>query len=319
MQVNRRLLYWGVFLVAAGGVVLVAAGDAASRDAVAQALRLWPVAVIALGIGLLLRRTRFATAGGMLAAVMPGLLLGGMVVAVPQMVPACGDVRPATFDTRQGTFGGAASVDLRLACGDLTVTTAPGSGWQLQAANAAGPAAVVDVSANRLSVASSNRQHAFGFVQGGDAWRLSLPVATTLDLAAEVDAGRGRFDLAGAQLGDVRLAVNAGDARVDISQARLAHLSMTVNASAASVRLPAAQDLTADFTVNAGALRICAPSELGLRIHRDGVLSATSFAGLVQTGDTWESQGYSIANHHADVTISANVGSVDVNPVGGCQ
>jgi hypothetical protein len=148
MMVNRRFLNWGVFLVAVGAVMLVAQTDAVNSDVVAQALRLWPVVVIALGIGLLLRRTRFGLAGGMLAA---ARLLGGLVVAAPQMVPECGDVQPASFAAREGTFEGAAAADLTLACGDLSVTTAPGSGWQLQTGNTTGAVATVGVSADRLS------------------------------------------------------------------------------------------------------------------------------------------------------------------------
>ena len=319
MTVNRRFLYWGVFLVAAGAVALVAQTDAVDSDVLAQVLRLWPVVIIALGIGLLLRRTRFGLAGGMLAATMPGLLLGGLVVAAPRMAPECGVVQPASFATRQGTFDGAASVDLTLACGDLSVTTAPGNGWQLQAGNTTGADATVGVSADRLSVTSSGQRRPFDFIRGGDVWRLSLPVATTLDLAAEISAGRGRFDLAGAQLGNVRLAVNAGDARVDLAGATVAHLSMSVNAAAASLRLPTSSDFSADLSVNAGSLKVCAASELGLRIHNETVLASANYTGLIRNGDVWESPGYSMANHHADVTITANIGSVDVNPMGGCQ
>ena len=319
MTVNRRFLSWGVFLVAAGAVTLLAQGDAVSNDVVAQALRLWPVAIIALGVGLLLRRTRFGLAGGLLAAAMPGLLLGGLIVAVPRFVPGCDGIGPTTFDTRQGTFAGAASVDLTLACGDLTVTTVPGTGWQLQSGNAGGATPAVDVSGNRLSVTSAGERRSFGFTPGGDAWRLALPAASTVDLTAEVSAGRGRFDLAGAQLGNVRLDVNAAEASVDLGAATIADLSMRVNAASASLRLPAGQDFSADLSVSAGALKICAPSELGLRIRSTSVLASTHFNGLIGSGDVWESPGYSMANHHADVTITVNVGSVDVNPLGGCQ
>ncbi len=319
MTFNRRFLYGGIFLVTAGAVMLVAQSDAVSDDVVTQALRLWPVVLIALGIGLLLRRTRFGLAGGMVAAAMPGLLFGGLVVAAPRIAPECGVVRPVTFATRQGTFDGPASVDLTLACGDLTVTTAPGNGWLLQAGNAGGAGAAVDVSADRLSVASSGRRHFFDLGRGGDAWQLSLPVTNRLDLTAEVDAGRGRFDLAGAQLGNVRLAVNAGDARVDLAQATLAHLSMHVNAASASLKLPTTSDYSADLSVNAGALSVCATSDLGLRIRTQTVLASAKFNGLIRNGDAWESPGYATALHHADLAITANVGSVDVNPIGGCQ
>ena len=322
MNVNRRFLYWGVFFVTLGAVLLVGQGDAVNDDLVAQAARLWPVLVIALGVGLLLRRTRFNVAGGMLAAAVPGLVLGGMLVAAPVAVahvgPACTGVQPTTLASRQGSFDGAAAVDLRLRCGDLTVTTGSGSSWYLEAGNDAGTAAVVDATADRLSVVSSFAERPFGFVRASDVWRLTLPVASRLDLAATVEAGRGRFDLAGAGLGAVDLVVNAGEVNADFTAATLERLSAHVNGGAAWLRLPA-DDFTADLTVNAGALRICAPSDLGLRIRNEGTLTATTYGGLERSDSTWESPGYATAIHHADVTISANVASVDVNPMGGCK
>ena len=112
MTVRRRFLYLGVFLVAVGGVTLAAQGDIFGSDAAAQALRLWPVALIALGAGLLLHRTRFGLAGGLVAAAMPGLLLGGALVAAQRLVPECGGVAPGSVVSRQGTFDGPATVDL---------------------------------------------------------------------------------------------------------------------------------------------------------------------------------------------------------------
>jgi hypothetical protein len=156
-------------------------------------------------------------------------------------------------------------------------------------------------------------------VGGGDTWWLSLPTATTLDLAAEINAGRASLDLAGAQLRSASFTVNAGDARVDLSGAAVGQLSMRVNAAAASILLPATQDLTADLSVSAGSLKVCAPSGLGLRVHATTVLASANYGDLVRAGDAWESSRYATANHHADVTIAATVGSVEINPQGGCQ
>jgi hypothetical protein len=322
MNVNRRWLYGGVFFIALGAVLLAGQGDAVDGDVIAQAARLWPILVIALGVGLLLRRTRFNVAGGVIAAAVPGLVLGGMLVAAPVAVaevgPACNDVQPTSLASREGSFDGAASVDLRLRCGDVTVTTGSGSTWSLDAGNGSGTTAVVDATADRLSIASSFSARPFGFVRGSDVWRLTLPVANQLDLAATVEAGRGRFDLAGAELGTVELVANAGELNADLSAATLERLTAHVNGGAAWLRLPA-DVFTADLTVNAGALRICAPSDLGLRVRSDGTLTAMTYDGLVRNNSTWESPGYAMAIHHADVTISANVASVDVNPMGGCK
>jgi len=319
MTVRRRFLYLGVFLVAAGGVALAALGNVVEDGALAQALRLWPFVLVALGAGLVLRHTRFALASGVLAAVMPGLLLGGLLVRVPRLAPDCGGAQPGGVATRQGRFDGPASVDLRLACGDLTVTTAPGNGWQLEAGDPAGTSVSIDDAANRLSVTSSGQWRAFASTRAGDTWKLSLPAATTIDLTAEVDAGRGRFDLAGAQLGNVQLAVNAGDARVDLSTATVGHLSMTVNAASATLLLPANGDLSARLSVSAGSLRLCSTGALGVRIHATAALASTTFTGLLHDGDAWQSPGYTTAMNHADLAISTTLGSVELNPAGGCE
>jgi hypothetical protein len=316
--VNRKFLYWGVFLVAAGTVTLIAQTGAVESQVAAEWLRWWPILVIGLGVGLLLRHTRLSLAGGMLAAAMPGLLLGGIVVAAPDMKTDCRITEPATYATRNGTFGSAASVSVRLDCGDLSVTTVPGSGWQVETGDSAAKAPVIDVSADRLSVVSASRGRFPGF-RGGDAFRLSLPAATTLDLTAEVNAGRGRFDLAGGRFGRLELDVNAGESEVDLTGATVAQLAMDVNAASATVRLPGGSDLGADFDVNAAKLVVCAPDSLGLRIREETTLGSSHFTGLVRRGGAWESPDYATATYQADVSVTVNVGSVDVNPVGGCK
>lgn len=296
-MINRKLLYWGVFLVAAGGVLLVAQSDAVSRDVVDGALRLWPLLVIGLGLGLLLRHTRFTVAGGMLAAAMPGLLIGGLVTAAPDLSMDCRLAEPSSYATREGTFAGAASVNLTLSCGDVTVTTAPGSGWRVETGDTTRVAPVIDASAYRLSVVSADPHGRVGF-WGGDTFRVALPTTTPLDVSAEVNAGHGTFDL---------------------TRATLSRLTMRVNAAAATVRLPDTGVLDASFDVNAAKLTICAPSDLGLRIHEETTLGSANLVGLVRNGNAWESPNYASATHHADLTVSVNVGSVDVNAEGGCK
>jgi hypothetical protein len=319
MTVRRRFLYLGVFLVAVGGMALAALANVVRDDELAQALRLWPFALVALGAGLVLRHTRLALASGLVAAAMPGLLLGGLLVHAPRLTPDCGTGEPGNVATRQGAFDGPASVDLRLACGDLIVTTAPGSGWQLEAGDPARTSVSIDDATNRLSVTSSGQWRAFDPTHAGETWKLTLPAANPLDLAAEVDAGRGRFDLAGAQLGNVQLAVNAGDARVDLGAATVGHLAMTVNAASATLLLPAIGDYSGSLAVNAGSLRLCSASAAGVRIHATTTLASTTFTGLVHDGDAWQSPGYATATSHADLAISATLGSVDFNPAGGCK
>ena len=318
MTIRRRSLNVGVFLIAAGAVMLAAQAGAIDSAFAADALRLWPLVIVAIGIGLVLRHTSLGLPGGILAAAMPGLLLGGLVVAAPEVGTPCGGPAQGTTTTRDGSFGASAAVTVRLACGELNVTTQPGSGWQLDAGD--GPlGAIISSSADRLSVTSTTRSHGFDALRAHDTWDLRLPTATTLDLDARVDAGKGTLDLAGARLGRLTVGVNAGQALIDLTGATVTHLELDANAASASVRLPAGSDLIAHATVNAGSLQVCAPAGLGLRVHATTALGAATYGGLVHAGDAWETPGYSTAPFHADVTISAAVGSVDVNPEGGCK
>jgi hypothetical protein len=327
MTINRRLLHWGLFFVTTGAVVLAITGGLVTADGGATAFRLWPVLVIALGVGVLLRRTRLSAAGGIVLAVVPGLVLGGLLGAASlvwlpdwdELRQACVDARPAGLETRQGTFTGDASVDLELAVGDLTVEIEPGDGWRLQLADGPGRGPDVEADVDALSVESSSDQGWRWFDCGGDDWRLALPVAHRLDLAAEIDAAKGTFDLAGATVGDLRLVVNAGEARVDLAGATVEDLSLRVNGGAISLSLPATGELAGDISVNAGAVRVCAPDGLGLRVRSESTLASITTPRLVRVGDAWETLDYATAINHADVTVAVNVGSVEINPEGGCK
>jgi len=317
-MVNRTFLYWGVFLVTAGAVLLAAQGHVITSDGVAETLRLWPIAVIAVGAAILLRRTRLGIAGGMVAAAMPGLMLGGLVVAAPDVRPDCHVVEPSNYTTRTGTFASPARVSIELSCGKVDVGVAPGSGWQIQTGDTGVAEPRIDATGDQLSLRSANRSRPFG-IGSGDRWLVSLPDAQPLDLSAVINAGTGRFALAGAHLTNLDLDVNAGTTQVDLTGATVDGLSMHVNAAEATVHLSDGSDLEADVHANAGKVTLCAPTALGLRVHQEVVLGSTRLVGLVRDGDAWQSPDYASSTHHADVTLAVNVGSVDINPEGGCK
>lgn len=330
-MVNRRLLNWGVFLLAAGGVMLAAYAGVLDRGFVAQALGLWPLLVIAIGIRILTRHTRVAAATGAMAAALPGLMLGGLVVAAPTVAPSCRVSPPAAYDAREGTFDGAATTEIRLSCGEVDVTTTFGNGWRAEIGRTDGAAPVLASDGHRLSIATADSR--LGWANGawtwgrtnaawtGDALRLVLPTANPVDVTGELNASRGRFDLAGARLGRVDLDVNASSLEMDLTRAaELQRLRLDINASSATVRLPAAASFSGDLTVNAAKLSVCVPDGLGLRLRTTTVLGATHVNGLVKSaGGGWATPGHASATYQADVTIDTNVGSVDINPNGGCK
>ena len=64
---------------------------------------------------------------------------------------------------------------------------------------------------------------------------------------------------------------------------------------------------------------MCVPSGLGVRVHRSGALSGFHPGSLERVGADWESPGYASAAHHADLTITVNLGNVEIDPIGGCK
>ena len=85
MRLNRTLLYTGAFLAAIGVALLAADLTPLATDALIGVLRLWPLALVAIGVGIALRRTRLSVASGLLAAAAPGLVLGVAMAATPRL------------------------------------------------------------------------------------------------------------------------------------------------------------------------------------------------------------------------------------------
>jgi hypothetical protein len=85
MRVNRTLLYAGVFVLALGAGLLLAGRWQLTTNDLIGVLGLWPLAVIAVGLGLALRRTQLSLASGLLAAAVPGLVLGGVMALSPRL------------------------------------------------------------------------------------------------------------------------------------------------------------------------------------------------------------------------------------------
>jgi hypothetical protein len=318
MRVRRSFLYWGAFLMALGGVLLAADLNRIDGAAVRDALRLWPLVLIAAGVALILRRTRIGWAGGMLAAALPGLALGGAVVAGSNLGFICGGDAGAPLTSQQGLFSGPATIRVTMVCGDLEMTAGGGSGWRFDAGNSTGLTAAVDATPSGLTV-RSGRVHGLAPWRGRDTWHLAIPSAVASDLALEVDAGAGRLNLAGAQLGSLSMTADAAEVHADLRGASVNRITANLNAGALGISLPDGSEVTGSLTVNAGSLTVCAPAGLGLRIHSDVTLGSSRYPGLVSSGGAWESPDYATAAHHAQLTVEVNAGSIELNPTGGCQ
>lgn len=320
MRVNRRFLYWGIFLVAIGGVLVAADVGGLDSGSIADGLRLWPVALVAIGIAIVVRRSRFSLPGGMLAAALPGLMIGGGLAIAPRIAADCGATGGTPMvSAHDGTFDGPARIAVRTGCGTLDVVTAPGSAWHFDDGNTTGRAAIVDATSGSLSIDTGRTNGMYLHGLGRDEWRLTVPTTPIDDLSFNVNAGLGRIVLPGATIGHLAVTTNAAESTVDLTGAAVTSLSAAVNAGKLTFRLAPAADIVGSMDVNAAELEICVPGELGVRVHHTGALSGLTVEGRQQPGAAWQSANYPSAAHRADLTVDVNLGNVAINPIGGCK
>ena len=321
MRVERRFLRWGLFFVALGAMPLAVQLGWLDRGTVGGAWRLWPIFLIAIGLGILLSRSRVALLAGLLSSVALGLILGGALAGGIEGIGCVGSGSPtAAFPSGSGSFGAQAEVDLTVNCATLTLTTATGSTWAFSGSGDPDQQPTVDSSPASLSVTLGHANF-FNLGAARSAWQLQLPTDPGLDLSVDTNAGDGHLDLAGARLSALSLTANAGTVNADLSAAAdVGSLDATVNAGNLLVALPS-KPMAGSFTVNAGHLGLCLPSGMALRIDSSGALATNNFAsrGLVQDGTTWTSPGASTNGSLVVLQVTANAGNVELNPEGGCQ
>jgi hypothetical protein len=322
MRVNGRLAAIGVFFISFGVVLLGARQGWIPGDVVDSLGQLWPVLLIALGLALVLAGRPWAWLAGALAAACLGAMAAGVVEhGVGPFVGCGGEAADEAFASQTGRLASPADVDVTFSCGELDVASVDGSSWALEGGNGDGRSPSVDAAEDHLRVEPASTR---SFLFGGhrESWRLTLPSEPTIRLGVTLNAGSGRLDLDAAHLSDVDFTVNAGSLAVDLRGAAAADgLNGTVNAGSNVTWLPELP-LQGDLTVNAGSLSICAPPDLGLRFHTGSlVIASNNFeeAGLVRIDDGWQTPGYATAPIRTELDVSANAGSVALNPTEPCR
>ena len=319
MQVNRGLVFWGVGLVTAGVVALAIQNDLISVDFARDAWRLWPVVLIIIGLAVIAGRTPFALVATIASGVVAGALVGALVAGIPEGLNlACGGEVDDRV-TADGTFSGAASVQLEFNCGDLTVEAGDGDGWTLDAGFAGGSEPDVSSDGGMLRV-DANREGVIGFGNARQEWDVTLPSEVTIALDVTANAGSSKLALGGMDLSDVSLTMNAGDIDVDLGGVSVPGLSVSANAGSVSIIVDDATTADGSISVNAGSVDLCVADGTAIEITVSDSNITFSHnlddSGLSRSGDTWRS-GDGTAGVVLD--IEGNAASFTYNPTGGCS
>jgi hypothetical protein len=325
MHINRGLMFWGLALITGGLVALAAQQDMIDRDALADAWRLWPVVLIAIGLAIVLSRTPFAAVGTVIAALVVGAA-GGTAIAVGPGVVSCGG-EPVPPNTFEGAFElPRANVELELNCGSLHVAMADGTSWVAVGSTVSDGPPVIESSLGALHIRSGSEGLPFG--RDRQKWALSLGRDTHYELSASLNAVDSNLNLADGTFGSLALNPNAGSVDIDLSGAHVADLDVSLNAGSMSIVVGADTDLAGTIGANAGSIDFCAP-EAALRFEgaalRFTVDANVTFShnldetDLIKSGDTFTTPGFESAVHRIDLRLEGNAASFTLNPEEGCQ
>jgi hypothetical protein len=325
MHIDRRYLGWGAFFILVGAIPLAVRAGWLDVALVRQWPTLWPVLLIGWGVGLILRRTPIEWLGGAITAITLGVMGGGALAAGfsgVSLVGGCTDDRPGTaFATQRGTYAGPGQLNVTMNCGTLAMTSAPGAEWSISGTDAGGRGPRVETSGSTVSIEGPTDG---GFLQdaGQASWQVGVPTTPTLGLGLTLNAGRGSADLAGASLSSTNMTVNGGTFWLGLANASgLGDVNVTVNAGTASLDLPAG-DRSGNLSLNAGTLEVCAPAGSSVRVRWSGTLSANDLgdAGLTEiSDDVWVTPGFSDAQPHLELHVSAAVGTFGFHLGGSCR
>lgn len=330
MRINRGFLGWGVFFIVLGAVPLAVRGGALDPDLVRRAWELWPLILVGIGLGLVLERTELAVVGSIVVAGTFGLMGGALIatgVGSPASFTTCGfgggGDQGDPFPSQGGPLGADTQVRIDLNCGELTAATVDGSEWKLEGRSSDGNPPEIATTSSGLVVRSPSRK-GVDLTPDASRWDLSLPRTGAMSVGLSLNAGSADLRLDGATVPSFDVSVNAGDASVDLGTAlAVTSVGASVNAGSLSITLPRPTGvLSGNLSVNAGALEMCVPDGTPIRLRTgDSPLGSNNFGdrGLVRTGNTWTSVGFDGAAGAVDLHLSANLGSITLNPETGCE
>jgi hypothetical protein len=319
MRIRRGLLFWGCLLLPLGAIPLLVRAGAIDVNQIADAWRLWPILLIAIGLAILVGRSRASLAATVAVALVLGTLGGAALASGTTfwgsitnctLAPTAG----ASQLERTGGFEGSVpTVRLELRCGSVDVRGTTATSWHFQSTHrGAGPS--VTATPGRLAISAA---------QSGDIredWKVELPAGHVSRIDLTTNAASGTFQLDGLIVDTFATTMNAGDLTIDAGTGSIGNLDATVNAGRIRVS-PGSNPLQGSLTVNAGAIDLCVPSDVGLRI--DVTEQLTFVTNLSARGLTKASDGTWVRASAGGPTVSLRVGggaaALTLNPDGGCR
>jgi hypothetical protein len=174
-----------------GGVPLAVRAGYLDATVISGWWNLWPLLLVGAGVGLVLRRTSLEVLGGLLVAVILGLMGGAFLATGAGDLPTavCGNDRATEpVGSAEGTFDGAATIEVQLDCGELEIEGVTGTSWTFEATGNPERRPVVTGTGDSLEIESGGS--GLGIVSRREHWQIGIPLDIPSTLDVQVNAGR---------------------------------------------------------------------------------------------------------------------------------
>lgn len=305
---GRGSLVWPILFIGGGVILLLSNLDILPANSWALILRLWPLALILLGLDILIGRR--STLGMLVAGLITLLVVTGLIalLLLAPNVPALrqltspGDLRTQSL---QAPLEGvqSAQVTIDWSPGENTLNAAPaGSANLIEGQVQYYGTLIFDVNTQgtQAEIILDDRFQTTGFFfpfSGEQQWNVSLHPNIHYALRLDTGSGRHDFDISGLQLNDFLL--DSGSGQVDLS-------------------LPAG-DYRATLDGGSGSIQVRLPQEAAVRVELQ------SGSGRFTTGPTlqlvsgeadddgvWETSQFTQADQQIILVIDQGSGSITI-------
>lgn len=285
----------GVILIALGLVFLLNNLGILPWDIWNVLWRLWPLALIAVGLDFLLGRdSRYRV-----PLLVGTLVIGGLLVTFWSARPG-GLGGAARVEEIGENIGGARAARVQISSGvtRLRLDALSDTSRLIEGRVSLLAGEELERSANREGdilvyvLRSRSRGGSFN-ATNSQGWNLSLTPVIPIDLRVNTGVGESDLDLSGLQL--TRLEVNSGVGR-------------------AQIRLPGQGQFDAHIDGGVGEIQVTIPEEMALRfVAKAGLGRVNLPRGLVSVGEnSYESEGYAGAQNRVNLEINGGIGQIVV-------
>jgi hypothetical protein len=326
---ENRSYFWPLILIAVGGIWLLANIGVLQSANVQVLLRLWPLALIVIGVEVLLRRSQpqLATWIG----------IGGVVLIVALMLvgPSIGLIR--TVEVQTGSYSEpladaqSARVTLNLSVADTTVKPLNDSNELFQAdvrylgeldfSVSGGSERVISLRQND-QVTTWNWDI---FTAEPDLrWDVALSPAVPIDLDINGGVGNTRLELNELQLSNVRVQGGVGDVFMELPAMAEAY-NVSVNGGTGSSEIIISEGAALHITVSGGvgdvtidvpddaAVRVDASTGVGdINLPREFSRISGNDDQFVGESGVWQTEGFASAERQITVEFDGGVGQLTI-------